>query len=78
MQTTAQQIKQIWKLAMDLPSDGIARCLPFVGVQAKRTPATKMRVEQIIINCGDFCLRWRCVNGVWKRPEQVSSGAWTR
>lgn len=78
MQTTANQIKQIWKVAMDLPCDGVVRCLPLIGVQAKHIPATTMRVEQIIIDCGEFCLRRRRVGGVWKQPEQVSAGAWER
>lgn len=73
---TATQNKMIWKYAMQLPPDGIARCLPEIGLQARHMPATKQHIEQILIDCGEYCLRRLFSKGKWSRPHQVSCGAW--
>lgn len=78
MKITASQIKNIWKHALLLPADGTSRCLPEVGLEAKRLPATRYRIEQILILDGDNCHRRRMVHGKWAQSETLPSSAWTR
>lgn len=78
MKTTANQIKNLWKHALALPPDGVSKCLPEIGLEAKHLPATPSRIEQVLILDGTFCHRRRLVHGKWAQAEILPASAWKR
>ena len=78
MQTQQITLQRIWQGAKDLPADGSTRCLPFIGVQAKRMPKDAIHSEYIVVDCGDYCLRRIYDGGKWSRFHTVGREIWNR
>lgn len=68
-----------WSHVLELPADGIARCLPRIGLEAKHVPSSKMRVEHLLVKDGDTVWRRLLVDGKYKgSPHALIIEAWNK